>query len=67
MELKETGKKPIQHSQGVSMAKSIGCITFLECSALTQVGLSAVFEEAVRTAIQPKPEETPRKKFCTLL
>ena len=67
MDLKEKGKKPILHSQGVSMAKSMGAVKYLECSALTKEGLSAVFEGAVRVAIQPKEEETPREKFCILL
>jgi Ras-related C3 botulinum toxin substrate 1 len=66
-DLKTAGKKPIQHAQGMSMAKSIGVVKFMECSALTQEGLPTVFEEAVRVAIKPKPQETPSKKFCNLL
>ena len=40
--------QPIQYSQGVSMARDIGAVKYLECSALTQKGLKTVFDEAIR-------------------
>ena len=39
---------PIQYSQGVQMARDIGAVKYLECSALTQKGLKTVFDEAIR-------------------
>jgi Ras-related C3 botulinum toxin substrate 1 len=47
------------------MAKEIGAVNFLECSALTQEGLKQVFDEAIRAAMS-KPTGK-KKKACELL
>jgi len=47
------------------MAKEIGAVNFLECSALTQEGLKQVFDDAIRAAMS-KPTIKPGKK-CNLL
>ena len=49
------------------MAKSLGAIKYLECSALTQEGLTNVFEEAVRVALGLSPKEKERNPSCILL
>ncbi|MFH4976483.1 hypothetical protein AB6A40_003192 [Gnathostoma spinigerum] len=58
-------KQPISRSQGQKVAKRIKAVKYLECSALTQQGLKAVFEEAVRAVLAPKP--TRKKRNCCLL
>lgn len=47
--LRERRSQPIQYSQGVQMANDIRAARYLECSALTQMGLKAVFDQAIRT------------------
>jgi len=51
--------------QAQRMAKEIGAVNFLECSALTQEGLKQVFDEAIRAAMS-KPNK-PKGKKCNLL
>ena len=43
---------PIQYTQGVDMARQIGAVKYLECSALTQKGLKTVFDEAIRAVCE---------------
>jgi len=47
------------------MAKEIGAVSFLECSALTQEGLKQVFDDAIRAAMAGTKK--PKKKKCILL
>jgi len=45
--------------------KQIGAVKYLECSALTQEGLKAVFDEAIRAALNKKKPQA--NKSCNLL
>ncbi|KAL1453182.1 hypothetical protein WDU94_007348 [Cyamophila willieti] len=49
--LKNMRQSPISYSQGLSMAKEMGAVKYMECSALTQKGLKTVFDEAIRTVL----------------
>lgn len=55
--LRRAGTAPITYQQGVQMAKEIGAVRYMECSALTQQGLKAVFDEAIRVVLFPTREE----------
>lgn len=53
-------------TQGLSMAKEVGAVKYLECSALSQKGLKTVFDEAIRAVLCPVPRP-PKKRKCSIL
>lgn len=57
---------PLSVEHGVKLAREIGAVCYMECSALTQQNLPDVFEEAVRTVLKPKPRAAKRKQ-CVVL
>jgi len=64
-QLNSRGQSMVETGAAQQMAKEIGAVNFLECSALTQEGLKQVFDDAIRAAMA-KPNKPTRKK-CTLL
>uniref|UniRef100_A0A1I8B0L5 Rac family small GTPase 2 n=1 Tax=Meloidogyne hapla TaxID=6305 RepID=A0A1I8B0L5_MELHA len=63
--LRERRLAPISTVQGHQMAKDIKAVKYLECSALTQVGLKQVFDEAIRAVLCPPPSRP--KRTCGVL
>ncbi|TKC49481.1 hypothetical protein EI555_006532 [Monodon monoceros] len=61
--LKEKELTPITYLQGLAMAKEIGAVKYLECSALTQRGLKTVFDEAIRAVLCPSPRQEEEEKM----
>lgn len=59
--------QPIQYTQGVAMARDIGAIKYLECSALSQKGLKTVFDEAIRAVCEYLFSSVREKKSITKL
>lgn len=60
----------VSADEGQALARKLGAVTYLECSALTQKGLKAIFDEAIRQGLQKKPERMkPKEKkgFCAIL
>jgi hypothetical protein len=53
--LSDRGLRPISTEQGEELARRIGAVRYVECSALTQQGLKNVFDEGVRAALSPRP------------
>ena len=50
------------------MARDIDAVKYMECSALTQTGLKAVFDEAIRTVAAPPPKKArAKKRMCVVL
>ncbi|KAJ3108807.1 Dynein heavy chain 7, axonemal [Phlyctochytrium bullatum] len=64
--LREKRMAPITYPQGIQMAKDIGAVKYLECSALTQKGLKNVFDEAIRAVLSPA-QPAKRKKGCVMM
>ena len=48
------------------MAKDVGAVKYLECSALTQKGLKTVFDEAIRAVLSPPPRQN-NERPCKIL
>lgn len=66
--LAERGQAPLSFDDGQALAKSIGAAAYAECSALTQRGVKAAFEEALKAALFDEPKlSTKRKQKCNLL
>lgn len=49
------------------MAKEIGAVKYLECSALSQKGLKPVFDEAIRAVLCPEEPYNKARKGCVML
>jgi len=54
--MRKNGQKPVTKAEGEKVAAAIGADHYFECSALTQDGLSQVFEAAVKHVL---PDSKP--------
>ncbi len=65
--LRQLDQNPITPAQGESMAREIRAVGYMECSALTQKGLKAVFDEAIKCVVFPKRKGNKKKKECIII
>jgi len=56
----------VTYEQGLAVSQKLGCEAYVECSALTQDGLQAVFEAAIDKALRKKEmeRESGKTKGC---
>lgn len=69
-------KKLVSYEDGVHVAKQIGALRYLECSAMKNRGVKEVFTEAARIALTAKPaaasahaaaEPESKSSSCTIM
>ncbi|KAH9180233.1 P-loop containing nucleoside triphosphate hydrolase protein [Lactarius sanguifluus] len=51
--LQRQKQRPVAPEQGERLARELGAVKYVECSALTQKGLKNVFDEAIVAALEP--------------
>lgn len=57
--------RPMTTEQGYQLARELGAVKYVECSALTQKGLKDVFDEAIVAALEPPVVKKAKK--CIVL
>lgn len=57
--------RPVTTENGERLAKELGAVKYVECSALTQKGLKNVFDEAIVAALEPPVVKKSKK--CIIL
>ena len=59
--------QPVRKEDGERMAKELGAVKYVECSALTQFKLKDVFDEAIVAALEPPAVKKPKREFHGVL
>lgn len=60
--------QPVRREDGERMAKELGAVKYVECSALTQYKLKDVFDEAIVAALEPPQTKKPKRHTtCVVL
>ncbi|KAK5127869.1 hypothetical protein LTR85_004986 [Meristemomyces frigidus] len=54
--------QPVRKEDGEKMAKELGAVKYVECSALTQFKLKDVFDEAIVAALEPPVAKSGKKR-----
>ncbi len=67
-DVKRKGETVVSEAEGKALAKQIGAVKYLECSAMANIGVKEVFDEVIKTHLFP-PQKTvqKKKKDCVLL
>lgn len=63
-------RRLITYEEGLSVAKKVGALRYLECSAKKNRGVNEAFSEAARCALNAKPKGAngeQKEKSCTVM
>jgi len=61
--LGERRLQPISFEQGTQLAKEIGAVKYVECSAFSREGVKNTFDESIRAALYPPaPKKAAKRK-----
>ncbi|KAK0552614.1 Rho GTPase [Tilletia horrida] len=63
--LARSKQRPVSFDAGERLARELGAVKYVECSALTQKGLKNVFDEAIVAALEPPVVR--KKSKCLIL
>jgi len=65
-EMEKYGKRPTEKWEGLALAGNIKAVNYLECSAVTGLGMEAIAREAIRVVEarrNPPPRDTMRERI----
>lgn len=65
--LRSTPDSHVTREQGEALQRELGAFKYVECSALTQLGLKQVFDEAIRCVLIHRRSAGKKKKQCSIL
>ncbi|KAL6242020.1 Rho GTPase [Rhinocladiella similis] len=57
----------IQYNEGLEVARRVGALRYLECSAMRNRGVNEAFTEAARVALQVKPAKSGDDSKCSVM
>ncbi|XP_078467537.1 ras-related C3 botulinum toxin substrate 1-like [Lampetra fluviatilis] len=57
----------ITNEQGLALAKKIGAVKYVECSARTRNGIKTVFDETISAVLCDPPAKKPKSRSCCRL
>lgn len=63
----EGGKNLVSYDQGLEVAKRIGALRYLECSAMKNRGVNEAFTEAARVALSVKGVGGKDESKCAIM
>uniref|UniRef100_A0A9L0KL40 Ras homolog family member D n=1 Tax=Equus asinus TaxID=9793 RepID=A0A9L0KL40_EQUAS len=67
--LRKNKLEPVTYHRGQEMARSVGAVAYLECSALLHENVHAVFQEAAKVALSSRSRNLWRRitrSFCVV-